>query len=126
MCGNSDPAAGLKTPLTAFPMMPRTNGRQDDDAALKVIADVHDLCFIEAVAQNAAYGCEYQHRHAAQRQIQALQKGVVACDLKDVEAYGKAVEQRSKLRYQRAQKYQPEVAACENVAALVWSVTHFR
>ena len=85
-----------------LPEQEHQRGRQDYDAALKVVADVHDLSFIESVAQDAAYGCEYQHRRSAQRQIQALQEGVVAGDLKDVEAYGKAVEQRPKLRDQRA------------------------
>ena len=109
-----------------LPEQEHQRSRQDYDAALDVVADVHDPGFIEAVAQNAAHRCGQQHSYAAQRQVQALNEGVVAADLKDIEAYSKAVEQCSELRYQRSQKDQPEVAACEYVAAFIRSVTHFR
>ncbi len=53
------------------------------------------------------------------KQRKMTQEGVVAADLKDVEAHREAVQDRAKLGYQRAQEDQTEVSVSKNVAFLL-------
>ena len=91
--------------------------RQEDQAALREVADDHDLHLVPAVAQHAAERRHQQEHRAAEGQIQALQEGVVAADLEDVKADGEAVEHRAELRDQRAEKDEPEVPFGKDVFA---------
>ena len=67
-------------------------GGKDDGTAFQEVADIHNLCLVETVAQYTAHRREEEQGDAVQRQVQALQEGVVVADLQDVETDGKVVK----------------------------------
>ena len=64
---------------------------QQDQPAFDIIAEEHDPGFVVPVPQHAADGGEDQQHAAAEGQVDALEEGVVAADLQDVEADGETV-----------------------------------
>ena len=100
-----------------FPEKQHQGRGQDDHAALYIVADVHDLRLVETVPQHPAHRRENQQGSAAQRQIKALQEGVVAADLQDIETHGKVIKKRAEFGYQRAQENEAEVPVEKNIVS---------
>ena len=92
-------------------------GGEKDHASLNIVTDKHDLRFVPAIPEYTAERRQNEKNRAAERQVKTLQESVGIADLQNVKAYGKTVQDCTELRYQGAEKYQPEVPAGKDIFA---------